>query len=83
MFISLLDSACVCVSRSVMSDSLWPHGLKPVRLLSPWEFSRQEYWSGVAIPFSRGSSWLKDQSRVSYGADSLPSEPRERPLDSA
>ena len=27
---------CVCVSNSVMSDSLWPHGLQPVRLLWPW-----------------------------------------------
>ena len=26
---------CVCVSHSVMSDSLQPHGLQPARLLSP------------------------------------------------
>ena len=25
-------------SRSVMSDSSWPHGLQPTRLLSPWDF---------------------------------------------
>ena len=25
-------------SRSVMSDSLWPHGLQPTRLLRPWDF---------------------------------------------
>ena len=25
-------------SRSVMSDSLWPHGLQPTRLLHPWGF---------------------------------------------
>ena len=25
-----------CVSRSVMSDSLWVHGLKPIRLFYPW-----------------------------------------------
>ena len=29
-------SLCVCVSRSVVSDSLQPHGLYPVRLLCPW-----------------------------------------------
>ena len=29
---------CVCVSRSVVSDSLWPHGLQPTRLLCPWDF---------------------------------------------
>ena len=28
--------ACV-LSCSVMSDSLWPHGLKPTRLLCPWD----------------------------------------------
>ena len=26
-------------SRSVVSDSLWPHGLLPTRLLHPWDFS--------------------------------------------
>ena len=25
-------------SRSVVSDSSWPHGLKPTRLLHPWDF---------------------------------------------
>ena len=25
-------------SRSVVSDSLWPHGLQPTRLLLPWNF---------------------------------------------
>ena len=32
---------------SVVSDSLWSHGLYPTRLLCPWGFSRQEYWSGL------------------------------------
>ena len=27
------------VSHSVVSDSLWPHGLKSTRLLCPWDFS--------------------------------------------
>ena len=27
---------CVCESRSVVSDSLRPHGLKPARFLCPW-----------------------------------------------
>ena len=34
----------------VVSDSLWPHGLEPSRLLCPWGFSRQEYWSGLPCP---------------------------------
>ena len=25
-------------SRSVLSDSLWPYGLQPTRLLHPWDF---------------------------------------------
>ena len=28
----------VCVLCSVLSDSLWPHGLQPTRLLHPWDF---------------------------------------------
>ena len=27
-----------------------PHGLLPPRLLHPWGFSRQEYWSGLPFP---------------------------------
>ena len=36
-------------SRWVLSDSYRPHGLRPTRLLHPWD-SRQEYWSGVPLP---------------------------------
>ena len=38
------------LSCSVMSNSLQPHGLQPTRLLYPWGFSRQEYWSGLPCP---------------------------------
>ena len=38
------------LSRSVVSDSLWLHGLQPGRLLCPWGFSREEYWSGLPCP---------------------------------
>ena len=37
-------------SHLLTSDSLWPHGLEPTRLLSPWEFPRQEYWSELPFP---------------------------------
>ena len=33
-----------------MSESLKLHGLSPARLLSPWGFSRQEYWSRLLWP---------------------------------
>ena len=32
------QSQCVCVSHSVVSYSLQSHGLKPARLLCPWDF---------------------------------------------
>ena len=38
---------CAVLSHSVMADCLQPHGLQPIRLLCPWRFSRQEYWSGL------------------------------------
>ena len=60
----LLSHACV-LSRSVVSDSLWPHGLQPTRFLCPWGFSRQEYWSGIVMPSSRGSSQPRDWTQVS------------------
>ena len=41
-------SFCHCAhSHSLMADSLQPYGLWPARLLYPWGFSRQEYWSGL------------------------------------
>jgi len=35
---SLLVTAVLCQVSSVVSDSLWPHGLQPARLLHPWDF---------------------------------------------
>ena len=95
-------------SRSVMSNSLWPHGPQPTRLLCPWNSPGKNIGVGshfllqgifptqgsnpgllhcrqilyhlshqgnprileqVAYPFSRGSSWLRNQPGVSYIAD--------------
>ena len=54
-----LHTVCESESRSVMSDSLRPHGL-----YSPWNSSGQN--SGVvAFPFSRGSFQPRDQTQVS------------------
>ena len=41
---------CAVLSHSVVSDSLQHYGPSPARLLCPWEFSRQEYWSGLLCP---------------------------------
>ena len=53
------------------SEAKWK-SLSCVRLfVTPWtlqsmEGSRPEYWSGLAFPFSRGSSQPKDQIQVSH-----------------
>ena len=41
---------CAVFSRPVVSDSLRPHELQPTRILCPWGFSGQEYWSGLPCP---------------------------------
>ena len=41
------------LSRSVVSNSLEPHGLQPARLLYPWGFSRQDNWSGFLALLQR------------------------------
>ena len=66
-------------SRSIMSDSFWPHGLQPAWLLCPWEFSRQEYWSGLLYPpGDLPNPGIKPRSPA-LQADSLPSEPPGKP----
>ena len=60
------------VSCSIVSDSLRPHGLKPARLLCPWD-SPGKKTSVVAIPFSRGSSPpVIEPGSPALQADSLP-----------
>ena len=41
------------VSRSVLSNSLQPHGLQLAKAPLPMEFSRQEYWRGQPFPSPR------------------------------
>ena len=50
----MTNLSSVQFSRSVMSDSLQPHGLESTRLLCPWDFPDRN--TGVVISFSRGSS---------------------------
>ena len=40
----------MCYITSVVFDSLQSHRLQPTRLLCPWGFSRQDYWSGLPCP---------------------------------
>ena len=61
-----IDSTTMCVlSCSVVSDSLWPHELLPIRLLCPWGFSRQEYWSVLPCLPPGESSQPRNQTQVS------------------
>ena len=51
-------------------------GLQPTRLLSPWGFSRQEYWSGLPCPppGDLPNPGIEPRSPT-LQADSLPAEP--------
>ena len=51
----------LCQVASVLSDFLWPHGLQPARLLSPWDFP-DKILDWVAISFAKGSSRSKPES---------------------
>lgn len=45
-----LSRGCVCVlGLSVMSSSLWSHGLRPTRVLCPWNFTCKKT-SGLPSP---------------------------------
>ena len=67
---------CCVLSRSVMSHYLWPHGL----FVSPWGFSRHEYWSGLPChpPGGLPNPGIKTRSPT-LQADCLPSEPPGKP----
>ena len=61
--IFLLDSLVLaCASHSVVSNPLWPPWTVVFQAPLFMEFSRKEYQSGLAIPFSRGSFQPRDQS---------------------
>ena len=64
------------LSRSVVPDSLRPHGLQPARLFCPRGFSRQEYWSGLPCPPPEDLPNPEIELRSpTLQADSLPSKP--------
>ena len=54
-------------SRSVMSDSLWPPGLRPARLLSPWDFPGENTGVGCHA-LLQGIFPTQDQTQVSHTA---------------
>ena len=67
---------CATLGHSVVSNSLSLHRLWPTRLLCPWGFSRQEYWSGLPCPPPRDlSNPVIEPRSPTFQVDSLPSEP--------
>ena len=54
----------LCSVSSVISNSLWPHGLSPSRLFYPWN-SQARIMEWVAMPSSKGSSQSRDQTHIS------------------
>ena len=71
----------MCVlNHSVMSDSLRTRGLQPTRLLRPWGFFRQEYWSGLPCPPPGHLPHPGTEPRSSsLQVNSLPSDPPGKP----
>ena len=58
--------ACM-LSHSVASDSLWPHGLQPARLLCPWNFPGKNI--GVSCHFLLQGiflTWPSNQPLISW-----------------
>ena len=54
-FVCVCVCVCVCVSVcvvscSVVSSSLQLYGLQSTRILCPWDFSQEKYWSGLPFP---------------------------------
>ena len=71
---------CAVLNFSVVSDCLQNHGPQHARLLCPWGFSRQEYWSGLPCPPPGDllNPGIEPRSPA-LQADSLPSEPPGKP----
>ena len=73
--------AVLCLVTQSCPTLLTPHGMQPARLLCPWGFSRQKYWSGLPVP-SPGhlpNPEIKPRSPA-LQADSLPTATREAQL---
>ena len=84
MFITLYVSYVYVLYCPVVSSSLQLHGLQPTRLLCPWNFSRQEYWSGLffllqGILLTQGLN-LCLLNLLHWKMEFLPLDPHEKPI---
>ena len=76
-----LNRFVLCCAQSLSRVRLFAtHGLQPARLLCPWEFSRQEYWSGLPCPppGDLPNPGIKHRSPA-LQVDSLQTEPPAKP----
>ena len=70
----------VPLSRPTVSDSMWPHDLKPTRLLCPWGYSRQESWSELPCsPLGDPPDPRIEPRSPALQVNSLPAEPPGKP----
>ena len=71
----------MCCAESLSRVRLFTTpGMQPARLLCPWGFSRQEYWSGLPCPPPGDLPNPEIEPRsATLQADSLPSEPPGKP----
>ena len=78
------SSLCATLSRSVVSDSLQPHGLQPTRLLCPWDSPGKN--TGVGCHFLLQGIFPTQGSNpyllhlLHWQADSSPGEPPGKPI---
>ena len=61
-FFLVITGMCVSVTCSVMSDSLWCHGLKPTRLFWPWDLPGKN--TGVGSHFLLQGIFLTQGSKL-------------------
>ena len=82
----MLNSNCDCLlSHSVVSDSLWPHGLYPARFLCPWDSPGKNTGGGELLcppPRALPNPGVEPRSPP-LQADSLLSEPPGKPINTA
>ena len=78
----LIESESDSISHSVLSDSLWPHGLQPTRLLSPWNSPGKK--TGVGCHFLLQEIFLIQESNPGLlrcrQIFFFPTELREKPM---
>ena len=72
--------AVLCLVTQSHLTLLRPHGMQPARLLCPWGFSRQKYWSGLPVPSGDLSNPEIKPRSPALQADSLLTATREAQL---